>query len=249
MSEQNQGGRIGYAEIAAHFRRQIVDGELKPGDTLPPMQAVREMFGVAITTVNRAFKMLKNEGLTSAVWGGRTIVANRPRSTSTGRARLERLERTGREFVPGESSSGHAATMRSCYDLDICEQLDIDPGDEIVVRRRVFRLDGKPTVFAISCIHPRALASVPEVLAVQGQLKPFWQTTYKERTGREIIRSPERRGARLASTDELAALEVDIPPHAAAAILVLHTTFHDDDGPIEVWEDVYAPGLWQVARE
>lgn len=249
MSEQSSGGRTGYADIAAHFRRRILDGELAPGDTLPPMQEVRETFGVAITTVNRAFKMLKHEGLTTAVWGGRTLVAGPRHSTSTGRARLERLERTGREFVTGESSSGHSAALLSCRDLDICEQLDIDPGDEVVVRRRVFRQDGRPTVFAISCIHPRVLASVPEVLHTQGQLKPFWQTTYRERTGREIIRSPERRGARLASTDELAALEVDIPPNAAAAILVLHTTFHDDDGPIEVWEDVYAPGLWQVARE
>src|SRR5262249_13728007 len=106
----------------------------------------------------------------------------------------------------------------------------------------------RPTVVASSYIHARAVSDVPELLN-QGQLKPFWQNTYKERTGREIVRSPERRGARLASTDELEALEINLPPYAAVPVLVLQTVFHDEDGPIEVWEDVYAPGMWQVANE
>lgn len=239
----------GFAAIAAYFRKRINDGDLTPGDAIPSMRKVQEQFNNAsMTTVNRAFKMLKAEGLTTARPGVGTIVATRPRATSTGMARLERLERTGRHFAAGETSTGHVAMMRSCRDPDICAQLDIDPGDEIVIRRRVFRTDGRPTVVALSCIQPRALATVPELLQ-QGPLKPFWQTIYRERTGREISRSPERRGARLASDDELEALEIDLPSNIAAAVLVLHTTFFDDAGPIEVWEDVHAPGLWQVAAE
>lgn len=238
----------GYAEIAAHFRRLIEDGELVAGSAMPSMREVCEQFGVAITTANRAFRQLKAEGLTAAIPGRGTIVAREPRTISTGVSRLERLQRTGREYVPGESSTGHVAMLRSCNEPDICEQLDVEPGDEVVVRRRIFKRDGVPTVVAISVIHARVLASVPEVLH-QGQLKPFWQQTYRERTGREVSRSPERRGARLASDDELAALEVSVPPYAAVPVLVLHTTFHDEAGPIEVWEDVHAPGLWQVAAE
>ncbi|MEV6134322.1 GntR family transcriptional regulator [Streptomyces violaceusniger] len=238
----------GYTDIAAHYRRQIMDGTLAPGDAIPSMRAVTEKFGVSITTANRAFRMLKNEGLTVATSGVGTVVASRPRVAFTGAARLDRLTRTGKEFAAGETSSNHSAALRSCADPDIADQLGIDLHDEIVIRWRVFRKDGKPTVVALSCIHPRALTSVPEVLQ-QGQLKPFWQTTYRERTGRTITRSPERRGARLASNDELAALEVEVPASAAVPVLVLHTTFHDDEGPIEVWEDVYAPGLWQVASD
>jgi DNA-binding GntR family transcriptional regulator len=238
----------GYAEIAAHYRRLITDGTLKPGDVLPSMTKVQDEFGASITTVNRAFRLLKAEGLTTAMQGIGTVVTERRRSTATGTARLERLERTGREYAPGETSTGHVAMLRSLKDLELCRLLDVDPGEEVVVRRRVFRQDGQPTVVAHSIIHMRALPVVPEIRQ-QGQLKPFWQSTYQERSGKEITRLPERRGARLASTDELNALEINIPPNAAAAVLVLHTTFHDADGPIEVWEDVYAPGLWQVARE
>lgn len=54
----------GYAEIAAYYRRQIEDGVLRPGDTMPSLRQVREHFGVANTTANRAFRELKREGLT-----------------------------------------------------------------------------------------------------------------------------------------------------------------------------------------
>jgi DNA-binding GntR family transcriptional regulator len=238
----------GYADVAAHFRKAIENGELSPGDALPSVGAIREHFEVSAKTVSRALKVLKSEGLVTSKGSLGTVVADRAHVASTGVARLDRLNRTGQHYAPGESSTDHVAMTRSCADADIAAQLDVELHDEIVIRRRVFRQDGRPTVVALSCIHTRALADVPELLQ-QGQLKPFWQKTYTERTGREITRSPERRGARLASSDELNALEVDVPPNAAVPVLVLHTTFHDEDGPIEVWEDVYAPGQWQVASE
>lgn len=238
----------GYADIAAHYRQQIVDGVLQPGDALPSMTKVQDEFHASITTVNRAFRQLKAEGLTTALPGIGTIVIGVRASPSTGAARLERLERIGREFSPGETSSGHVAMRQSLRDPELCRLLDVDPGDEVVIRRRVFRQENIPTVVAHSFIHIRAFSVVPEIMQ-QGQLKPFWQKRYTERTGKNITRLPERRGARLASSDELNAMEIDIPPNAAAAVLVLQTIFIDEDGPIEIWDDVYRPGLWQVARE
>lgn len=237
--------KTGYAEIAAHYRRQIEDGELRPGDRIPSLQATCKAFDVSITTANRAFQILKSEGLTTARAGVGTVVANRPNVTATGVARITRLKRTGHEYAPGESSADHVAMMRSCADADIAEALDIELCEEVVIRRRVFRQDGKPTTVSISVIHPRALLDVPELMQ-QGQLKPFWHDTYTQRTGKTFTRSPERRTARMASADEMNALDVDAPDYVAVPVLVLRTTFHTEDGPIEVWEDVYAPGRWQV---
>ncbi|WP_326813299.1 GntR family transcriptional regulator [Streptomyces scopuliridis] len=239
--------RTGYTDIAAYYRQQIDDGALEQGGPMPSMRDVTEKFKVSITTANRAYQLLKHEGYTVAKAGVGTVVANRTHIVATGAARIDRLTRTDTPYTPGETSTDHVAMMRSCADPDIATQLGIELYDEIVIRRRVFRKDGRPTVVAVSCIHPRALAAVPELMT-QGQLKPFWQVTYRERTGKEVNRSPERRGARLASTDELNALEVEAPPSAAVPVLVLHTTHHDEDGPIEVWEDVHAPGLWQVSE-
>ncbi|MGW4802962.1 GntR family transcriptional regulator [Kitasatospora sp. NPDC004272] len=235
----------GYADIAGHYRQLISDGALQPGDALPSLREVCEQFSVSITTANRAFGLLKAEGLTIARPGVGTVVASRQTAVSTGAARIDRLERTGKEYQPGETSTGHRAVRIHCSDPSIAELLEIDLDDEVVMRYRVFTKNGTPTSVGYSYIHIRALESVPEVLQ-QGSLKPFWHKTYKERTGLDISRSPERRTARIATPDELAVLEAGLPSQAvAAAVLVTRTTFHDEHGPIEVWEDIWAPGHWQ----
>lgn len=65
----------GYAEIAADLRRQIQDGTLQPGDTMPSFKKIAAQYDVAITTVNRAYRLLKAEGLTVAMPGSKTVVA------------------------------------------------------------------------------------------------------------------------------------------------------------------------------
>ncbi|MFK0178590.1 GntR family transcriptional regulator [Streptomyces xanthochromogenes] len=238
----------GYADIAAHYRKLIEDGELQPGQTMPPMSQVKEEFGVSITTVNRAYRLLKDEGLTASRPGAETVVATRSNVASTGAARLQRIARTGNPYAPGETAVGHTAALRSCYDPMVAEHLGIELGDEIILRTRVFLRDGKPAVAALSCIHMRALIDVPELIEAQ-PFDRFWQEIYKERTGRETTKSPERRTARHASTNELALFDVHVPETAAVPVLVLVNVFHDDQGPLEVWEDIYAPGLWQVEGE
>ena len=232
-------------DIAAHYRRAITDGDLRPGDRLPTVRETAERFGVATATVTRAYKMLKTEGLTVPKERVGTVVAERSR-VITGAEKLGRLERTGKALAEGESTSDHWAGLRSCTDPDICRLLGIEPHEEIVLRRRVLRKDGEPVAVALSVISMRALVDVPELLT-QGRLEPFWQHTYTERTGREITRSPEMYGARLASNDELRALEIDVPDHVAVPVLVLRMVHHDDDGPIEVWEDVHPPNTWKTS--
>jgi DNA-binding GntR family transcriptional regulator len=237
--------KIGFAKIAAHYRELIEDGELAPGDPMPSMREVCEKFGVSITTANRAFKTLKTEGLTVSKPGVGTLVADRSDVAATGAARLDRIARTGKAYAPKEKSIKHTAGTVSCADPLTAIQLGIELYDEIVLRTRVFVRDGKPTVAAMSCIHVRALADVPELLSAE-PFQRFWQEIYTERTGRTVTRSPERRTARLASTNELELFGIDAPDDAAVPVLVLMNVFHDEKGPIEVWEDVYAPGLWQV---
>lgn len=237
-----------HTEIAAHLRKLIDDGALRPGQQLPSMREMREMFNASPATVNKAFQLLKNEGLTYAKQGVGTVIAETPRIAATGAARLKRLETTGNPFAPGETSADHRARLTSVADAFIAENLGVEPHDEVVLRTRTYLRDGNPTVVALSCIHPRALGPVPEILE-PGPSERFWQELYTERTGRQVTRSPERRTARLASTHELAMLGVSAPPNAAVPVLVLVNVFHDEDGPIEVWEDVYTPGYWQIEGE
>lgn len=241
-------GKAGYAEIASHFRSLITDGTFAPGDALPAMSKVRKQFGASITTVNRAFAMLKSEGLTEARPGSGTFVADQSDAPATAAARLKRMDRTGMQYAHKETSTNHEVWRRSIDDPQIEKLMELEPHDEVVIRKRVFRNDGKPTVVAISCINIRALQSVPELTSPE-PFRHFWQKTYTERTGIVTTRSPERRTARFASADELDALEIQTPPESAVPVLVLVNVFHDEQGPLEYWEDVYAPGLWQIDSE
>jgi DNA-binding FadR family transcriptional regulator len=48
--------------VASHLRRQIVLGELKEGDQLPPESVLMEQFGVSRPTLREAFRILEAEG-------------------------------------------------------------------------------------------------------------------------------------------------------------------------------------------
>lgn len=229
-----------YEEIAGHYRRLIQDGELSPGDGLPSLRTVCTEFGVAMATANRAFQILKAEGLTQATSEG-TVVARRPTIVISGLDRLDRLNRTGRRYGPGEDSTGHRVMRRSAYDEEVCRALEIEPGEEVVIRIRTFRQDGQPTSVGVSVYPPRTVAAVPD-LGEDERMEGFFGEPYAEATGREVTSGQRTAHARQASQDEIDALQLDVPEHMAVAVLVTNVTFHDEDGPLAFWQDVYAPG-------
>jgi GntR family transcriptional regulator len=230
----------GYAEIAAHYREVIRNGDLKPGDQMPSYSAAVEEHQVNRTTVVRAYDVLKAEGLIVSQPGKGTVVASSP-LVVTGADRVDRMSRNGRRYAPGESSTAHRVMRRSVYDPEVCQALQLEPGDEVVIRIRTFRQDDRATTVGVSIYPPRTLAEVPE-LAEEGRMTHYFGDLYTERTGREVVKGQRTAEARQASQNELDALEIDAPPHVSVAVLVTKVTFHDEDGPLGHWEDVYAPG-------
>lgn len=57
--------------IATHLRRQIVQGELPAGETLPPEIQLMEQYGVSRPTLREAFRILEAESLISVRRGSR----------------------------------------------------------------------------------------------------------------------------------------------------------------------------------
>ncbi|WP_395106218.1 FadR/GntR family transcriptional regulator [Actinomadura sp. SCN-SB] len=49
--------------ISRSLRRQIIRGQLQPGDPLPPETSLMEQFGVSRPTLREAFRVLESEGL------------------------------------------------------------------------------------------------------------------------------------------------------------------------------------------
>ncbi|MEV0475544.1 GntR family transcriptional regulator [Streptomyces prunicolor] len=230
----------GYADVAAHFRKRIEDGDLATGDLIPSVSDIREQFGVSAKTVSRALGVLKNEGLLTSRGALGTVVAT-PASVTSGVDRLPRMARTGRRYGHGEDSTGHRVMIRSVHDPKIARALDVDDSDEVVIRIRTFRQDGRPTSVGVSVYPPRTWTTVTE-LADEERMSGYFGTIYTERTGREVIPGERIGYLRMASQDELDALEIKVPSVTPVIVFVTDVTFHDEDGPVAYWEDVYAPG-------
>lgn len=150
----------GYAEIADHFRRQIQDGTLRPGDTMPSYKLASQQFGVAHTTVNRAYRVLKMEGLTLTRPGVGTIVAA-PVSNNIG-TRVALHAATGSALDSGEESRIlEVGTVGA--DALVASRLEVPPGTPVQVRRRVVSRAGAPVHLSSSYYPAYVIAVTPEL--------------------------------------------------------------------------------------
>jgi GntR family transcriptional regulator len=52
-----------YDQVCAEIRRAIADGEIGPGERLPPARDLAAVLGVNTNTVLRALRLLRDEGL------------------------------------------------------------------------------------------------------------------------------------------------------------------------------------------
>lgn len=151
---------VGYAEIAAYYRQRIQDGVLQPGDTMPSLRQVCDHFGVAQTTANRAFRMLKMEGLTLPRAGIGTIVAGPISNNIHSRVRLHQA--TGKALGGGETS--HIVEVGTTgADALIAPRLDVTPGTPIHVRRRIVSRGGAAVHLSSSYYPAYVIAVTPEL--------------------------------------------------------------------------------------
>ncbi|MEV5620362.1 GntR family transcriptional regulator [Streptomyces bacillaris] len=235
-----------WRQLADEIAAEIAAGTYPPDTRLPSVQSQVSAGKGATATVHRAYQALEAEGLVQTLQGSGTTVLgpeSAPSSTVTGAARLERLRRTGRALAPREDYVNTRAVLRSCADPEVAELLGIDLYDEVVLRSRTFVRDDKPTVLALNVIHMRALIALPELLQTD-PMEKFRHDLYAERTGKSITSGPERSAARLASDNELSEFGIDVPPDVPIPVLVLRSVYSDEDGPLEVWEDILRPGMW-----
>lgn len=150
----------GYAEIAAHYRQQIQDGLLTPGATMPSLRQVCDHFGVANTTANRAYRVLKMEGLTLPKAGVGTVVAG-PISNNIA-ARIQLHEATGSALGAGESSRILEVGTVGADEL-VAPRLDVPSGTPVHVRRRIVSRNGAPVHISSSYYPAYVIAVVPEL--------------------------------------------------------------------------------------
>jgi GntR family transcriptional regulator len=68
-----------YSRVAAELRREIAEGEVKPGARLPPARDLAAVMGVNQNTMFRALRILRDEGILEFQRGrGISVSGNAP---------------------------------------------------------------------------------------------------------------------------------------------------------------------------
>lgn len=160
-----------YEEVAADLRQRIDGGEWEPGDTLPTTAELMEHYGYSKETVRQAVDVLAKEGRVRVIKRKGTVVQDR----SIGRRRIPRSTSVMRDprrgyIFPAASRAdepwevhGQPKRMFAPIPADVAERLDIEPGSEVMRRRRVTSPAGEPPFqIADAWIHPDALAEAPQ---------------------------------------------------------------------------------------
>ena len=217
----------GYAAIAEHFRAQIRNGTMSPGERMPTIRNVMAHWGVSNATAVRAYKTLKEEGLTRATTGSGTVVADQGSSNISARVRAHAA--TGRALLSDETSEIlEVGTVGA--DESIAARLEVEPGSQVCVRRRLVKRDGSPVHLSSSYYAPDVVAVTPELteLVSTGGSREL----AAERLGAEQGHVLEEVTSRVATDEEREAL--GFTGASIVVTQVLRTVYLTDGRPIEV---------------
>ncbi len=133
-----------YARIEEAIATEVAQGEYRPGDQLPPEDALLQRFQVSRITVRRAIQNLVSRGLLEIRRGLGTFVLS-PRIE----AELTKL--TG--FVEDMNAAGRRATARVvsqgvvAASARVAEHLQLAKGAKVMQIKRVRLADGTPISF------------------------------------------------------------------------------------------------------
>lgn len=216
----------GYAVIAEHFRKLIRDGTMSPGDRMPTIRKVMEDWEVSSATASRAYKVLKEEGFTSASTRAGTVVADYSSDNVSTRVRTHAA--TGKALASGETSEILEVGTVGAEEA-IAARLDVEPGSQVHVRRRLVKRSGSPVHLSSSYYPAYVVEATPELaeLVSTGGSREL----AAERLGVPQGRVLEEVTSRLATDPERDALGLT---GAVIVTQVIRTVFLTDGRVVEV---------------
>jgi GntR family transcriptional regulator len=218
-----------HRQIAAQLRAQIRRGDWGPGEQLPSIPAIAQMYGVAKQTVQRTIDQLRIEGLLITKPGSGTYV----RGT---RRKLNRLSR-GRYGIQRGYHADLAARYRqqlievgrSPAPEEVADAFGVPTGTELVVRRHLVRTQDAAVEVGASWL--RATDATGTSLERREAFgRPLYQEV-EEVTGRRYRTATDHVTARLPTRDESEILQIrpDTP-----VLHLLHVAYDEQHRPIEV---------------
>lgn len=93
-----------YLQIVRYVQRRLVAGTIQPGDELPSRRTLSALLGVNPNTIQKACRMLEDEGIITSHTGAKSLVA--ADAAVTARVREELLEYDAGTLVRGLKEMG-----------------------------------------------------------------------------------------------------------------------------------------------
>lgn len=156
--------------VRSELRRAIIEGEFPPGSKLPNEETLCTRYAVSRITLREAVRGLIEDGYVTRRQGAGTFVTLGPtlrNSLDTNFSYTEYLESIG-----VRASKEVLDASRVAGDDEVLADLNLDPGAQVVVVRRVRIADGKPAIYSID--------SLPvDIVDAKKDLKAFGRSLYK----------------------------------------------------------------------
>jgi GntR family transcriptional regulator len=224
-----------YQRIAAALRSDIRSGIYKPGHRLPAETALMEHFAVSLPTLRQAIGLLRAEGLVESRHGIGTFVRED-----------RRLQRRSRHRYGAARGRPGLLTAHLRHDITfagrgavpdrIAEAMDVEPGTEVVIRRRNLhdRETGRLEEIGASYL-PLSVAAgtfLEEPTVVPKSLF----LCVEDLTGRTYTSALDQWIARLATAEEAGAFDL---PAGAPVLHVVHAARDEGGEVLEVSESIW----------
>jgi GntR family transcriptional regulator len=150
--------RFPYQDIVDELRASILDGRLDAGERLPSENELAERYGTSRPTVRRAIALLKAEGLVNTEQGRGAFVRPKPhvRLLLSGE-NFRRHRRAGLSGFNAQVEEQGQAPEQQLLEVgwveaprEVALRLDVDEEARVVVRRRLFVVNGEPVALCDS---------------------------------------------------------------------------------------------------
>ncbi|HEX5542641.1 MAG TPA: GntR family transcriptional regulator [Micromonospora sp.] len=233
-----------HRQIAGDLRRRIRRGDWGPGERLPSIPAIAELFGVAKQTAQRAIDQLRVEGVLITRPGSGTYV----RGT---RRRLNRLSRGRYGRRRGYHTDLAARYRQQLVDVgrapappEVADAFGVADGTELLVRRHVVRTEDVPVEVGASWFR----ASDAEGTSLERK-EAFGRPLYQEAeevTRRRYISATDHITARQPTREEAETLRIrpDTP-----VLHLLHVAYDAHHKPIEVAQATWPGPMTTLTEE
>ncbi len=213
-----------YYQVYQVLHQKIARNEWAPGHMLPPEKELQEQFGVSRATVRQALDMLVSEGLITRHRGRGSFVAEPAIEHGISRIISFTDDMRNRELEP---STRLLAGRLVDAPVDIAQQLDINPGDELAHIERLRLADGNPMSLENSYLIHRYCAGILEHYDGSQSLRKLLETGFNLR----LVYA--RQKVRAVNAERKVASLLDIEP--GAAVLYIERITHDElNRPVEL---------------